>query len=613
MSATLLLADESVTIQRVAELTLAREGIRVIAVADGEEALRLLETERPDIVLVDVGLPTNDGYAVASHIKKSPTLRHVPVLLLIGPFDPIDETQAKEAGCDGVLVKPFESEQLVGCVKDLLAGRRPASLWPVEASQVDAGVEPTVERHPIAVAGPSREKSEGPAEVAPSVPSRELQDWHVAPLAAAPEEPKVETAFDAALEQLDVAFSSAVPPSDLDKATAMDFAKDVDQSRGIDSAALAAYRAEFGDWEVPVPPAPVESAPPPDIPLPKAPPPARPAPMPRREPPSAPPPVRPARTPGAPVQAQPPVTAPLGVPGSAARPSSRQPLGGVLDLPEARKPLFPWQNRPFTVVKLRDVMSLDTRHFARLPKVLTSLEGQWQNRTGVLPQGVKTKIRKGLARPLAECREVGFASSAKCIGRIQDRLDATDCSVEEIAELFADLGRRLEDDAELCTALLIPSSTVNLYRNPQKGWKLILDRFPSLTPEIEEANKCTAVGRYAAAVFHLSRVMDVGLGAIGGSLKLHRKHAPTWTAVLAVIDKKVARPASDRKGPPRSRLEVKEEKFLAKAADCLRAVQRAWRSPDMHEIRHIYDSQAANEVLTSVQAFMRHLATRFHE
>jgi len=125
----LLLADDSVTIQRVIELTFADEDVRVIAVGDGKQAIERIRTERPDIVLADVGMPERDGYEVAAFVKGHPEFAHVPVLLLTGAFEPIDEGRAREVGCDGVLVKPFEPQMVINRVKDLLAGRRPAALW----------------------------------------------------------------------------------------------------------------------------------------------------------------------------------------------------------------------------------------------------------------------------------------------------------------------------------------------------------------------------------------------------------------------------------------------------------------------------------------------------
>ena len=128
--ATLLLVDDSVTIQRVIELTFANENVRVVSVGDGRRALQWMDREAPDVMLVDIDAPEVDGYAVTSHVRQSPRLKHVPVLLLAGVFEPLDDSQAREAGADGVLAKPFEPEQLVSRVRSLLENgtSRPADV-----------------------------------------------------------------------------------------------------------------------------------------------------------------------------------------------------------------------------------------------------------------------------------------------------------------------------------------------------------------------------------------------------------------------------------------------------------------------------------------------------
>jgi CheY-like chemotaxis protein len=124
MTPKLLLADDSVTIQRVIELTFADEDVQVLAVGDGQQAIDRVRAERPDIVLADVGMPERDGYEVAAFIKGDPQLAHIPVLLLTGAFEPVDEVRARAVGCDGVLVKPFEPQMVISRVRDLLAGNR---------------------------------------------------------------------------------------------------------------------------------------------------------------------------------------------------------------------------------------------------------------------------------------------------------------------------------------------------------------------------------------------------------------------------------------------------------------------------------------------------------
>jgi CheY-like chemotaxis protein len=133
MSRTLFLADDSVTIQRVVELTFAHEDIRVVSVGDGRKAVQWLESEKPDIVLLDVELPELSGFDVAARVRKSPRLRHVPILLLAGAFEGVDEERARKVGTDGVVKKPFEPEQLVARVKELLSEAPPSRPEPTRS------------------------------------------------------------------------------------------------------------------------------------------------------------------------------------------------------------------------------------------------------------------------------------------------------------------------------------------------------------------------------------------------------------------------------------------------------------------------------------------------
>jgi CheY-like chemotaxis protein len=124
---TLLLADDSVTIQRVIELTFADEDVQVVAVSDGDQAIARLESAPPDIVLADIGMPGKNGYEVAKYVKQSPKLSHIPVVLLTGAFEPVDQARAAEVGCDGVLAKPFEPQLVIGRVKELLSSEVPVA------------------------------------------------------------------------------------------------------------------------------------------------------------------------------------------------------------------------------------------------------------------------------------------------------------------------------------------------------------------------------------------------------------------------------------------------------------------------------------------------------
>jgi CheY-like chemotaxis protein len=130
MSKKLLLADDSVTIQRVIELTFSGEDVQVLTAGDGEEAVARIAADKPDIVLADIGMPKRSGYDVSAFVKGQPELAHIPVLLLAGAFEPVDEAKAKEVLCDGVLVKPFEPQQVIARVRELIGGAKGSPTQP---------------------------------------------------------------------------------------------------------------------------------------------------------------------------------------------------------------------------------------------------------------------------------------------------------------------------------------------------------------------------------------------------------------------------------------------------------------------------------------------------
>ena len=120
----LLLADDSITVQRVIALTFQGEGIEVIAVGDGDLAVDAIDRERPQIVLADLSMPGRDGYAVAEYVKRSPELsKDIRVVLLTGAAEPVEEARSRALGIDGVLSKPFEPHVATALVRRLLTER----------------------------------------------------------------------------------------------------------------------------------------------------------------------------------------------------------------------------------------------------------------------------------------------------------------------------------------------------------------------------------------------------------------------------------------------------------------------------------------------------------
>ena len=157
MPDTLLLADDSATIQRVIEMTFAEEGVRVVVVGDGREAVERIAADPPDIVLADTNMPEKDGYDVSAFVKADRALAHIPVVLLTGSFDPVDDERAREVGCDGVLVKPFEPKDVLHRVRELLGA-------PADSA---AGASEARMEEPAADVSPSAPAETAPPDISP--------------------------------------------------------------------------------------------------------------------------------------------------------------------------------------------------------------------------------------------------------------------------------------------------------------------------------------------------------------------------------------------------------------------------------------------------------------
>jgi len=160
MSKRLLLADDSITIQKVIGITFANEDYQLDIVDNGTSALEHARAHRPDAVLADVYMPGKNGYELCTAIKQDPQLQGVPVLLLAGTFEPFDEDKATQAGADGWIIKPFESQALIDRVEELIrsgsqsqqtavpaagagsAGMPAASAGGLEAADEDLWAEP---------------------------------------------------------------------------------------------------------------------------------------------------------------------------------------------------------------------------------------------------------------------------------------------------------------------------------------------------------------------------------------------------------------------------------------------------------------------------------------
>ena len=151
MSKKLLLADDSITIQKVIQITFAHEDYELTITDNGDAALAKTQELKPDLIMSDVYMPGKNGYELTTAIKQDPALQHIPVLLLAGSFEPFDEDKARSCKADAWIEKPFESQNLIDKVAELLSAAAVVESAPVAEPEPFVAPAPAVEPEPAAV------------------------------------------------------------------------------------------------------------------------------------------------------------------------------------------------------------------------------------------------------------------------------------------------------------------------------------------------------------------------------------------------------------------------------------------------------------------------------
>lgn len=152
----ILLADDSVTVQKIITLTFSDEGVDVLTVNNGDEAIHRLQYLRPALVMADVSIPGKNGYEICEFVKNHPEMKDTPVILLVPAFEPFDEERARRIGADHHLTKPFQSiRTLISTVKGLLESHPPKISTPLTTTgSLIKPAEPPAVSAPVETAAP---------------------------------------------------------------------------------------------------------------------------------------------------------------------------------------------------------------------------------------------------------------------------------------------------------------------------------------------------------------------------------------------------------------------------------------------------------------------------
>jgi chemosensory pili system protein ChpA (sensor histidine kinase/response regulator) len=122
-----LVVDDSITVRRVTQRLLERNGMRVMTAKDGVDAVSLLQEHVPDVILLDIEMPRMDGYEVASHVRNDPRLRDVPIVMITSRVGEKHRARAIELGVNDYLGKPYQEAQLLDAIEPLVRKRRQAA------------------------------------------------------------------------------------------------------------------------------------------------------------------------------------------------------------------------------------------------------------------------------------------------------------------------------------------------------------------------------------------------------------------------------------------------------------------------------------------------------
>ncbi len=195
--------------------------------------------------------------------------------------------------------------------------------------------------------------------------------------------------------------------------------------------------------------------------------------------------------------------------------------------------------------------------------------------------------------------ELGLAMSIVAADRLADELSGG-CDVRRLVELFRDLRRRIQDELDSRMVFIVSQDHARYYdaAKPLAG-SAIVDELPDTITDAVEAGNCFAVGRYTACVFHLMRVMEVCVKALGGQLGVSSADEKTWQVVINDIRREVKSKYRDEQGADRKTYEA--------ILSHLESVKIAWRNPTMHP-KNVYTEEDAETILEAVRIFTDALA-----
>jgi hypothetical protein len=206
-----------------------------------------------------------------------------------------------------------------------------------------------------------------------------------------------------------------------------------------------------------------------------------------------------------------------------------------------------------------------------------------------------------------DCAILALKGSLATVRKIRAAIAKPGAQFADIMPLGDELSGRLKDEMQVSCFFLLTEEERKYYESPRKGWEVIIERFPSSLEDIEEAAKCFALSRYAAAVFHSVQIVEHGLIDLGTFLSV-TDPISGWTAIAKALKKIIDKSYNDR-----TQFERENFSFLEQLQGVVEALKNAWRNKISHAHGRLvvmtadFKSETAEEILSATRAFMRRL------
>jgi hypothetical protein len=272
----------------------------------------------------------------------------------------------------------------------------------------------------------------------------------------------------------------------------------------------------------------------------------------------------------------------------------------------------PWRENPYRLVSLLDMFTFDARRLVRAMQYLaettrmlgsSDFAGHFRDLTGP-----EFYIRD-IGDIVKYCDEMPFPMTKIPLERLLRLIGDPNLTTGVMSDLLGEATRRLRDEAGIHTLLQVSVERAKFYSQPRADWTEVISRFPDTASDIEEANICFALERYAACVFHCIQAVETGLIALGAFLGV-KDPKSGWTATSNELKRITEKKYSDL-----SPFEAQHIASLRQIYATVGALQDAWRNKISHAHGRLavmtadFSSRVAEEILIASRGFMRRLAT----